>query len=108
MIQYKGYTGVVEYDPTIELFAGHVVDIKDTIYFEGKSVDEVRSNMAELVDEHLRVCEERGEEPAKPFSGQIRVRMATNLHRKAAITAESRGVSLNTLINKAIEHEVGA
>jgi predicted HicB family RNase H-like nuclease len=27
MIEYKGYTGVFEYDDTIDALAGHVVDI---------------------------------------------------------------------------------
>ena len=53
MIQYKGYTGVVEYDPTIERLTGHVVDLKDTIYFEGRSVDEVRESMTRAVDQYL-------------------------------------------------------
>lgn len=38
MIRYKGYTGVFEYDEEYGFFAGHVVDVRDGIYFEGRSV----------------------------------------------------------------------
>ena len=37
MISYKGYTGVFEYDETIDALAGYVVDIAGEIYFEGRS-----------------------------------------------------------------------
>ncbi len=43
MIEYKGYTGTFEYDPELELLAGHVIDLRDEIYFEGESVTELRS-----------------------------------------------------------------
>ncbi len=32
----KGYTGVFEFDPELRLFAGHVVDLRDEINFEGE------------------------------------------------------------------------
>jgi len=35
MIEYKGYTGVVEFDPELSLFAGHMIDLRDEIHFEG-------------------------------------------------------------------------
>ena len=34
MIEHRGYTGVFEYDPELEIWAGHVVDLQDQIYFE--------------------------------------------------------------------------
>jgi len=43
MIEYKGYTGVVEYDPEIEAFSGYVIDLRDQIHFEGESVEEVKA-----------------------------------------------------------------
>ena len=102
MIQHKGYTGVFEYDPELQFFAGHVVDLRDLIYFEGKSVDELRSSMARAVDAYLEVCEERGDEPAKPFSGQFRVRMESSLHQSLSVEAAREGVSLNSWVVKTL------
>ena len=35
MINYKGYTGVFEYDETIDALAGHMVDIAGRNLFRG-------------------------------------------------------------------------
>ena len=106
MIEHRGYTGVFEYDPEIEVFAGHVIDLRDEIYFEGDSVDELKASMGRAVDQYLAVCKKRGEDPARPFSGQLRVRMDSRLHQRAAVLAAASGVSLNTLVVQALEHEL--
>lgn len=62
MIEYKVYTGVVEYDPEIEAFSGYVVDLRDQIRFEGESVEEVKASMARAVENYREACRTRGEE----------------------------------------------
>jgi predicted HicB family RNase H-like nuclease len=106
MIDSKGYTGVFEYDAEIETFAGHVIDLRDEIYFEGDSIKDLKASMERAVDHYLEVCEKRGEEPGRPFSGQLRVRMESQLHQRAAVRAATSGVSLNTLVVQALEHEL--
>ncbi|NIW37524.1 MAG: toxin-antitoxin system HicB family antitoxin, partial [Gemmatimonadetes bacterium] len=61
MIDYKGYTGVFDYDPEAECFSGHVVDLRDEIYFEGASVPALKASLKRAVDHYLIVCEQRGE-----------------------------------------------
>ena len=106
-MEYKGYTGVFEYDPEFEILAGHVVDLRDQIYFEGTSIDELKASMCTVVDHYLEVCAERGEEPEKPFSGQLRLRMDPELHREVAIASSTQGVSINTWILAALRARVG-
>lgn len=96
MIEYKGYTGVFEYDAELELFSGFVVDLRDQIYFEGGSVEELKASMKRAVDHYLEVCAARGEEPEKPFSGKLNVRLGPNLHRAVAVAAAVRGESINS------------
>lgn len=96
MIDYKGYTGVFEFDAELRIFAGHVVDLSDEIYFEGESVDALEASMKRAVDHYLEVCAARGEEPARPFSGKLNVRLGSELHRAAAVAAAAEGRSLNT------------
>jgi len=62
--------------------------------------------MRRAVDHYLAVCAERGEDPARPYSGQLRVRMDSELHQRAAVQAAARGVSLNSLVIEALEHEL--
>ena len=106
MITYKGYTGVFDFDPDLMLFAGHVIDMRDEIYFEGDSVQVLEESMARAVDHYVAVCEERGEEPGKPFSGQLRLRMDSHLHQQAAVAAAVAGSSLNAWIVEAIAGRV--
>jgi predicted HicB family RNase H-like nuclease len=96
MIEYKGYTGVFEFDTELELFSGFVVDLRDQIYFEGESVDQLKASMQRAVDHYLEVCAARGEEPEKPFSGKLHVRLGTDLHRAVAVAAAARGESINS------------
>jgi predicted HicB family RNase H-like nuclease len=102
MIDYKGYTGVFEFDPDLRLFAGHVVDLSDEIYFEGKSVGELEASMQRAVDHYLQVCQARGDEPARPFSGKLNVRLGSELHRAAAVAAAAEGRSLNTWLKRIV------
>jgi hypothetical protein len=44
----------------------------------------------------LEVCEARGEEPEKPFSGKLNVRLGSDLHRAVAVAAAARGESINS------------
>jgi predicted HicB family RNase H-like nuclease len=59
------------------------------------------------VDEYLQFCAAKGKEPEKPFKGSFNVRISSELHRKLAIAASSRGISLNTLVEDAIQQSVG-
>lgn len=103
MIEYKGYTGVFEYDAEIEALSGYVIDLRDQIYFEGESIEEVRASMARAVDHYLEVCRTRGENPDRPFSGRFNARFASSLHRKIAIAAATKHESMNDWLVEAAE-----
>jgi predicted HicB family RNase H-like nuclease len=103
MIEYKGYTAVVEFDADLRSFTGHVIDLRDEIYFEGSSVEELEASMKRAVDHYLSVCAKRGDEPERPFSGKLNLRLGTDLHRAAAIAAAAEGESLNNWLVKVVE-----
>ena len=87
MLKYKGYTGRVEYDDEAGIIHGEVLDLRDVITFEGKSVEEVEQAFRDSIDDSLEFCEQRGEEPDKLFSGRLMLRLPPNLHRKAYVSA---------------------
>jgi len=103
MIEYKVYTGLVEFDPDLRSFTGHVIDLRDEIYFEGSSVEELETSMKRAVDHYLSVCAKRGEEPERPFSGKLNLRLGTDLHRAAALAAAAKGESLNNWLVQVVE-----
>lgn len=104
MLEYKGYRGHVEFDEEAGVFHGEVVDTRDVITFEGRSVEELREAFRESVDDYLEFCATRGEEPDKPFSGRLMVRIPSRLHRKLYAQAKQGGKSLNELITEKLEH----
>jgi len=108
MIQYKGYTGVFEYDPDLDAFQGYVIGTRDQIVFEGGSPDELRASMKEAIDGYLAWCLEEGKEPDRPYSGKFNVRISQDLHRTLATSAAREGVSLNDWIIGALEAGVHA
>ena len=97
-MNYKGYTGYAEYDDSARVFHGEVVDTRDVITFQGTTVEEIEEAFRESVDDYLDFCEQRGEQPDRPFSGRLMVRLPPNLHRRLFILARREGKSLNQLI----------
>lgn len=103
---YKGYIGTVHYSEEDEIFHGKIEAINDLIMFEGASVKELKKAFHGAVDDYLETCKEMGREPQKPFKGSFNVRIPSDLHRKAAEKATRMGVSLNQLVQKALEDKV--
>jgi predicted HicB family RNase H-like nuclease len=103
---YKGYIGTVHYSEEDEVFHGKIEAINDLIMFEGTSVKALKKAFHEAVDDYLETCREMGREPHKPFKGSFNVRIPSDLHRKAVERATRMGVSLNQLVQKALEEKV--
>jgi predicted HicB family RNase H-like nuclease len=102
MIEYKGYHGVFEFDASIDAFHGRVVGLRDIVTFEGRSLDELRREMAESVEDYLELCADIGKDPERPFRGEFLVRTTPEVHRAAAVEAEASGMSLNAWVEAAI------
>lgn len=102
MLRYKGYTGHVEFDDEAGLFHGEVIDLRDAVTFQGTSVEELEAPFRGSVDD-LEFCEERGEEPDKPFSGRLMLRLSPRLHREVYTRARREGKSLNQWISERLE-----
>ncbi|MCL2214541.1 MAG: type II toxin-antitoxin system HicB family antitoxin [Treponema sp.] len=101
-LNYKNYTGCVCFSEEDAVFYGKVIGIKALISFEGESVRAITNDFHNAVDEYLEYCAAKEKEPEKPFKGSFNVRINTDLHRKLAMTASARGVSLNTFVENAI------
>lgn len=100
MLNYKGYHGKVEFDEEAGLFHGEVVDLRDVITFQGKSVEELEQSFRDSVDDYLDFCHQRDEEPDKPFTGRLTLRLPTEVHRKVYVQANKEGKSLNEFISE--------
>jgi predicted HicB family RNase H-like nuclease len=95
MIEYKGYIGVFEYDPEEEEFHGRIVNLqRDGATFVGRSVEELKREMAASVDELIAFCEEQGIEPEKPFPFSELDRLRYMVERAQARLAEHPAQSI--------------
>lgn len=103
---HKGFAARVEYSEDDGCFIGHIAGIRDVIGFHGESVAELRTAFEEAVDDYLESCKKLGKQPNKPFSGQFRLRLAPELHARAAMAAETNGKSLNAWVADAIEKTI--
>ncbi len=102
-MEYKGYIGKVEYDENAEVFHGEVINLRDVITYEGKTVEELKRAFTESVDDYLDFCQERNEEAEKPFSGKFLVRIDPALHKKIHVRSKLQNKSLNSWVNKVLE-----
>jgi len=96
MMKHKNYVAVVEFDDEANLFHGEVINTKDVITFQGKSVKELWQAFKDSVEDYLVFCAKMGEEPEKPFSGQFVLRLNPLQHRQIVLAAKREGKSLNT------------
>ena len=103
-MEYKGYTGSVEYSDEDGIFFGRVQFIRTSISYEGSNAEELRKDFSDGVDDYLAACKKKNIAPEQPFKGSFNVRVGRDLHRKLAIEAEQRGISLNSLVIERLEH----
>ena len=103
-MEYKGYrAGPIDFDMESGLFSGIVLGLADDVHFEGRSGQALLASFEDGIDAYLALCGQRGQSPDKRFSGEIAIRIAPVLHRKAAIRAAAQGVTLSRWIARQIE-----
>lgn len=105
-MEFEGYLGAIELDDEANVFHGRVVNTRDVITFEGRSVEELKQALAESIADYRAMCAEDGVEPEKPFSGKFMVRLEPELHRRAFLAATHAQKSLNAFVKEAIKSQV--
>ena len=65
------------------------------VTFHGETVDELEAAFKEAVEHYLATCAKLGDEPNKPYSGKLTLRLPPNFHAAIATAAEISGKSLN-------------
>ena len=92
---YKGYAARIEYSDEDECFIGHIATIQDIVGFHGESVTALREAFEEAVDDYLETCEKLNRAPQKPYSGNLMLRIPSEIHAAIATAAEVSGKSIN-------------
>jgi predicted HicB family RNase H-like nuclease len=98
-LKYKGYSGTVEYSEEDKCLYGKVIGMnKNSVTYEGKTVEELRADFESGIDLYLESCKERGIKPQKPYSGSLNIRIPSDLHSQLALKAQMSGRSINAII----------
>lgn len=105
-MKYKTYVGSVEFSEAKECFFGNVLGIRKDISYEGEDVRSLIRNFHEAVDDYLADCSEAGTEPEKAYKGTFNVRVSENLHREAALYGLNNNMSLNSVVENAMQNMV--
>lgn len=87
-----------------EIFFGRIEGINDLVTFEGENVKQLKSAFQEAVNDYLELCDQAGKPVTKSYKGSFNVRIPRELHRKSAEKALLSGISLNQLVQKALEN----
>lgn len=107
-MEYKGYAGTVQFDDEAEIFHGEVINMREVVTFQADTVEGLKREFQLSVDDYLDFCKERGEEPDKPFSGKLTLRLDPELHRQVYIQSKRDNKSLNNWIIEALGREAKA
>jgi len=62
--------------------------INDGITFQADCVAGLERSFHDSVAEYLEVCAARGRQPEKPYSGEVALRLPSDLHRESTAAAE--------------------
>lgn len=103
-LEYKGYTGTVNYSREDKVFWGQLDGIRATVSYEGHDPESLEASFKESVDDYLDMCRREKITPEKPYKGTFNVRMPQDLHRKLAHYAQAENINLNSAVKQAVEH----
>ena len=102
-LQYKSFQGSVRFNAEDRTFHGRVLGVDDVVNFEGSSVDELEAAFQAAVDDYIDLCQKMGRAPERSYSGQIPLRIGSDLHRRVALAAAAEDRSVNSWITEALE-----
>jgi len=105
-MQYKGYYGSVHFDDEELIFHGKIEFIRALVNYEATHAKGLRKAFEEAVDDYIDMCTEKNLTPEVPFKGSLNVRLGPDLHRRIAIAAAQRHLSLNKFITDTLAQSV--
>lgn len=107
MMEISGHRAVIQFDPEIGLFRGEFVGLNGGADFYADSVEGLRQEGETSLRVFLEMGAEKGIEPMTHYSGKFQVRLPPEAHARAVEMAATRRISLNRLVQDALEQLAG-
>ena len=105
-LEYKSYTGSIEYSREDDLLFGKVLGLNTLISYEGKTGNDLEFDFYNAIDTYLIDCKKDEILPEKPFKGSFNVRVSVELHQKAALLAMQERKSLNSFVAESLRERI--
>ena len=91
-IQYKGFTGTIEYSSEDDCLIGQVLNVQNAvIVYEGQSVAEITAMFHQAVDEYIQ------------DNQQIEISLPVDIQQKIDQIAAQKGQTPNEFVRQTIE-----
>lgn len=106
MMEIEGYKAKIEYDPDLDQFRGEILGLNGSADFYGKTPASLRKEFKNSLKVFLEVCEEKGINPIKDYSGKFNLRISSRLHREIAARAITADKSINQWVSEILKRSV--
>jgi len=106
IMEIDSYKAKIEYDPELDQFRGEILGLNGSADFYGKTPASLRKEFKNSLKVFLEVCEEKGIEPNKNYSGKFNLRITSRLHREIAARATAADISINEWISETLKLSV--
>jgi predicted HicB family RNase H-like nuclease len=102
-MKFGKYSAAISYDPDIGMFRGEFVGLNGGADFYASSIDDLRKEGEMSLKVFLEFAKEKNIPPEKNYSGRLVLRLKPELHRKYKLLASAKHMSLNQVLNEALE-----
>lgn len=106
ILKYKDYYAEIHFSSEDEVFFGKLIGINDLVNFEADSVKGLKKAFIEATEDYLNTCKQLKKNPDKAYKGSFNVRVPSDLHRKAAILATIKNITLNDFVRYALDSTI--
>ena len=106
IMEVGGYKAKIEYDAELDQFRGEILGLNGSADFYGKSSAALRKEFKNSLAVYLEVCEEKGINPTKEFSGKFNLRISPRLHSEIAAQATGEDKSINQWVTETLRNSV--
>jgi len=106
IMNVNGYKAKIDYDPELDQFRGEILGLNGSADFYGKNPSELRKEFKNSLKVFLEVCEEKGINPSKEYSGKFNLRIPARLHSEIAARASAEDKSINQLVSEILEQSI--
>ena len=98
-LHYKDYIGSVFFSEEDEVFHGRIIGISDSVSFEGDSVQALKADFYNAVDEYLEFCTINNKQPQK---NNFSIQLSPEVYNNAILHATQKGLPLNIFVEEVI------